>query len=216
MELVIATKNEGKFREIAAALGDLGLTLLPFFQLSRDALPALDDLTNRGLKEDGLTLQENAAKKGLAAARLTGKVSLADDSGLEIDVLGGWPGVQSARFAGEGASDRERNERILALLREVPREERGAVFRCVIAIAEPEGRLHMAEGTCRGLIASSPRGKGGFGYDPIFELPELGFTMAELSLERKNQISHRAEALRKAKSILKDLMEARGETPLGA
>lgn len=206
MELVIATKNEGKFKEIAAALRDLGLRLFPFFRLSQDPLPA----------EDGLTLQENAAKKALYAARLTGKVSLADDSGLEIDALGGWPGIQSARFAGERASDSHRNEQILALLRAVPREERGAVFRCVIAIAEPEGRLHIAEGTCRGLIAFSPRGTAGFGYDPIFELPELGFTMAELSLERKNQISHRAEALRKAKSILKDLMEARGKAPLGA
>lgn len=202
--------------EITAALEDLGLTLYPFFPLSRDLLPALDDPTNRGLKEDGLTLQENAAKKALAAARLIGEVALADDSGLEVDALGGWPGVHSARFAGEGADDRERNERILALLREVPWEERRAVFRCVIAIAEPEGRLHMVEGTCRGFIASSPRGTAGFGYDPIFELPELGFTMAELSLELKNRISHRGQALGQAKLILKDLMKARDEAPLGA
>jgi len=206
VELVIATSNEGKFQEIAAILEDLHLKVYPLFHFSVDPL----------LREDGLTLGENAAVKAKAAAQLTGRVALADDSGLEIDVLGGCPGIHSARFAGEKASDQERNARILKLLQGIPPAKRGATFRCVIAIAEPEGPLYFAEGAWRGVVASCPRGTGGFGYDSLFELPEYGCTVAELSFEVKNQISHRAKALREAKMILRSVMEARGKSLFGA
>ncbi|MBI3990334.1 MAG: RdgB/HAM1 family non-canonical purine NTP pyrophosphatase [candidate division NC10 bacterium] len=206
MDLVIATGNEGKFEEIAGVLADLGLRLLPFWCLSIGSLPT----------EDGQTFEENAARKARAAADLTGKVALADDSGLEIEALGGMPGIHSARFAGEWADDEERNRCILELLKGVPSERRGARFRCVIAIAEPGGRLYLTTGICQGMIAPSPRGDHGFGYDPIFYLPEHGGTMAELGLALKNQISHRAQALAKAKEILKSLINSRGEAPLGA
>ena len=206
MDLVVATSNERKFKEIAEILEDPGLRLLPWWCLSIGSLPT----------EDGQTFEENAAKKARVAAELTGEVVLADDSGLEIEALGGMPGIHSARFAGERADDEERNRCILELLKGVPPERRGARFRCVVAIAEPDGPLHLTAGICEGVIAPSPRGDHGFGYDPIFYLPEHGCTMAELGLAVKNQVSHRARALAKAKGILKSIINARGEAPLGA
>jgi XTP/dITP diphosphohydrolase len=129
-------------------------------------------------------------------------LSLADDSGLEVEALGGEPGPLSARYAGEGASDAERIDYLLARLKGIPREKRTARFRCVIAIAIPDGKVEVCAGECRGLITTAPRGKHGFGYDPIFYLPELEKTMAELPMEVKNRVSHRARAAEKAREAL--------------
>ena len=132
-------------------------------------------------------------------------MALADDSGLEVDVLGGEPGPLSARYAGEGASDSEKVNYLLARLKDVPQEKRSARFRCVIAIATPEGRVEFCSGECPGVITLEPRGEEGFGYDPIFYLPGLDKTMAELSLEVKNSVSHRGEAARKVPLVLTGL-----------
>jgi XTP/dITP diphosphohydrolase len=158
--------------------------------------------------ETGVTLEENAALKAKVYAQASGLLSLADDSGLEVDALCGEPGVFSKRYAGEGASDEERNLHLLGKLAQVPWEKRGARFRCVIALAMPRGRLELCQGECQGIIAFEPRGEGGFGYDPIFYLPELGKTMAELTLEEKNKISHRSMAAQKALQVLEQLSGA--------
>lgn len=197
MEVVIATHNPHKFREIVEILGDLPLKLLPLANF-----PYLPYLT-----ENGYTLEENALKKARAVAGFTGKMALADDSSLEVEALGGGPGVLSARFLGEEVDSHSRNQRILDLLADIPLEGRGANFRCVIAIAEPGGRVHLTEGVCKGAIAFAARGKHGFGYDPIFLLPEYGMTIAELDPAVKNQISHRAKALHLARRVLETSIE---------
>ncbi len=155
--------------------------------------------------EEGDTFLANAVAKARAYADMTGLLALADDSGLEVDALRGAPGVRSARFAGEGASDAERNAYLLRLLEGVPPDRRTARFVCVIAIAEPEGELQTVRGTVEGMIAPAPRGGGGFGYDPLFYLPWLGRTMAELSPAEKNRLSHRARAGAAARSVLAGL-----------
>ncbi len=152
--------------------------------------------------EVGRTFAENAALKAQAYAALSGLLTMADDSGLEVAALGGEPGVQSARYAGEGASDEERIALLLSRLKDVPWEERRARFRCVIAIAEPQGNVRLAEGEVGGFITYEPRGGGGFGYDPVFYVPELGRSMAELAPEEKNRISHRARAASAARRLL--------------
>ncbi len=154
------------------------------------------------VSEVGKSLEENARLKATALSGESQLVALADDSGLEVDALGGEPGPLSARYAGEGASDKERTNYLLARLKGVPWEERSARFRCVIAVATPEGRVEICSGECPGFITLEPRGKEGFGYDPIFYLPELDKTMAELSLESKNRVSHRGQAARKVSSVL--------------
>ena len=136
-------------------------------------------------------------------------MALADDSGLEVDALGGKPGVLSARYAGKNASDADRINHLLSQLEEVPREERQARFRCVIAIAMPDGQIQLFSGECQGIITFEPRGEGGFGYDPIFYLPQLGKTMAELPLEVKNRVSHRGKAAAKARSLLLNLIDSK-------
>jgi XTP/dITP diphosphohydrolase len=146
--------------------------------------------------------------KAKAAAEATGRVALADDSGLEVDALGGQPGILSSRFAGPEATDRDKCMRILELLEGVPDEERTARFKAAVAISTPEGETVLVEGTCEGRIAREPRGENGFGYDPIFYLPELGKTMAELPSQKKNRISHRARALQSAKKVLRKLLRA--------
>jgi len=155
------------------------------------------------IQEDGETFEENALKKAIQIARLTKRLALADDSGLEIDYLNGEPGVRSARFVGENATDEDRNRRALELLKGVPRQERRARFKCAVAIASPDGKAHVVTGVCEGEIALEPRGDKGFGYDPIFIVPVYGKTFAELGTEKKNQISHRAIALKKAKELLR-------------
>jgi len=166
----------------------------------------LTTLSEQGItqevEESGSSLEQNAVHKATAYAGLSGLTTLADDSGLEVDALGGEPGPLSRRYAGENASDKERNDFLLAKLRNIPREERKARFRCVIAIATPEGDVQFCEGERRGLITTSPRGAHGHGYDPIFFLPDLDKTMAELTLEEKNQVSHRARAVLAARALL--------------
>jgi XTP/dITP diphosphohydrolase len=157
--------------------------------------------------ETGETFAENAEIKARAAAQATGNIVLADDSGLEVDALGGRPGVYSNRFAGPEAGDRDKYMRVLELMEGIPSEERSARYRAAVAVATPDGEAVVVEGTCEGRIAREPKGAGGFGYDPIFYLPERDRTMAELSSEEKNAISHRGKALRAAKSVLLSLLD---------
>jgi len=193
MQLLIATHNQGKKREYQTILGELGLELV-----------ALSDLgIDHEVEETGSTYEENALLKAETYARLTGLPTLADDSGLEVDALGGAPGVHSARYAGPGASDRDRYLKLLAALCDVPDPERSARFRCVIAIVWTDGTHSTVDGTCEGMIARKPRGDRGFGYDPIFYLSERGVTMAMLPPEIKNQISHRARAAEAAREIIR-------------
>ena len=191
-ELLLATDNAGKVREYSLLLKGL-----PFILVTPD---------KKGVRvvisESDNTLEENAALKARTYAQASNLLTLADDSGLEVDALAGEPGVLSARYAGEGASDRERIEFLLKKLSAVPWEKRGARFRCVIVIATPEGKIEPCHGECEGIIAYEPKGENGFGYDPIFYLPELGKTMAELPLEQKNKMSHRGKAAQKARQIL--------------
>ncbi|MFB3817208.1 MAG: RdgB/HAM1 family non-canonical purine NTP pyrophosphatase [Candidatus Methylomirabilales bacterium] len=191
--LVIATRNRGKYDEILALLAGLRATLVPLDRAGPVEVPP----------EGGDSFQENARRKARAVAAATGHLSLADDSGLEVDALGGEPGVRSARFGGSGVrDDAERNQLLLRRLHGIPAERRTARFRCAVAIAEPGGRIWEAEGTCEGRIAAAPRGEHGFGYDPVFEIPGLGRTLAELDPEAKNRVSHRAQALARARAIL--------------
>lgn len=183
--LVVATRNKGKLREIAAILSGL-----PFMLLSLDDFPDFPEV-----EEDGATFEENALKKASMAAMVTGLPALADDSGLVVDALGGKPGVYSARYSGESASDEANNTKLLSELATVPYAERTAAFRCTIALCIPDGERYTFSGELRGVILDSPRGTGGFGYDPLFFVSENGATMAELSLEVKNAVSHRGKAL---------------------
>jgi len=166
--------------------------------------PAMQGITTT-VSEVGESLEENARLKATVLAAQSQLLTLADDSGLEVDALGGEPGRLSARYAGEGASDRVRVDYLLSRLKGVPWPERSARFRCVIAVAKPSGVTELCSGECRGFITLEPRGAQGFGYDPIFYLPELDKTMAELSLEVKNQISHRGQAARKVHHLLERL-----------
>jgi len=184
--LVIATFNQHKIAEITAILPGLPFELKCLGELP-GALPA---------EEDGATFEENAAKKALAAAAFSGGWALADDSGLEVDALGGAPGVRSARYAGEGCATAENNARLLGELAGVPPEKRTARFVCVMVLASPAGVSVVARGTLEGVITEAPRGANGFGYDPLFEVQGAGLTLAELSSSEKNLRSHRAAALR--------------------
>jgi XTP/dITP diphosphohydrolase len=190
--LLLATNNKGKIREYKSLL--LGIP----FQIATPAEIGIPP----NVDETGVSFEENAGLKALSMARQSGLLSLADDSGLEVDALGGEPGVHSHRFAGEGASDADRVNFLLAKLKGIPENKRTAQFRCVIAIAEPHGKTDLFSGICRGVIISEPRGNNGFGYDPVFLIPKLGKTMAELTLDEKNLISHRARAAEKAKEFL--------------
>lgn len=200
MKLVLATRNQGKVREMSELLGPQGIEIISLAEF-----PELGDV-----EEDGDTFRENAIKKASAVCEQTGLMALADDSGLEVDALDGAPGVHSARFAGEPKDDAANNRKLLDLLSGVPPEQRTARFRCVIAIAVPDGWAYTADGTCEGVIAEEPRGSGGFGYDPLFYLPEYGKTFAELDLETKNKISHRGRALAGALDILSELKVTEG------
>jgi XTP/dITP diphosphohydrolase len=197
MRLVVATGNLGKFREIAALLDGLAILLVP---LDRDTAASMPP-------ESGDSFQENARIKAVAAAALTGTVALADDSGLEVDALGGQPGVLSARFGGPGRTDADRCRLLLDKLIAVPPEGRSARFRCVVAIAEPSGQVRYAEGACEGRITVAPRGTLGFGYDPLFEVPSLGRTLAEIDSDVKNRLSHRAQAVGRARAILSAMLD---------
>lgn len=191
-KLLLATRNEGKVREYRQLLASLPLRVT---YLDAEGV-------DREIGETGSTFADNAIQKARGYARASGLLTLADDSGLEVDALGGEPGVHSARYAGEEATDEQRYRLLLERLRGVRWEDRTARFRCVIAVAEPGGEIYTAEGVCEGMIALGPEGKGGFGYDPVFYLPERHKTMAQLEPEVKNRISHRARAARKIRPVL--------------
>ncbi len=193
-KLLLATNNEGKAREYRNLLEGVPFELVT---------PAEVGISTE-VAEVGESFEENARLKATTLAAESGLLSLADDSGLEVKALGGEPGMLSARYAGEGASDEDRVSYLLTKLEGVPQERRTARFRCVIAIATPEGDVELCSGECDGVIAFAPSGEGGFGYDPIFYLPEMGKTMAELSPETKNRISHRGRAAEKARELLKE------------
>ncbi len=196
MKLVIATKNKNKISEIKEKFSDFpGLQII--------SLTDFSDLPD--VSEDGVTFEENALKKARAYSAFTELTVLSDDSGLEIDALNREPGVRSARYAGDDTSDDKNMNLALKKLANVPDSKRSARFVCVIAVVQPGGREYTAKGICEGMISREKRGKNGFGYDPIFYMPELGKTMAELSILEKNKISHRALALDKAKKILKEI-----------
>ncbi|HET6596941.1 MAG TPA: RdgB/HAM1 family non-canonical purine NTP pyrophosphatase [Anaerolineales bacterium] len=196
--LLIATNNKGKIKELQDLLKDTGIALLTPAQINLD----LDVI------EDGQTYAENASKKALAFAEASGLLSLGDDSGLEVDALDGAPGLYSARYGstdGQKLSDAGRRTFLIRNLQDKPRPW-SARFHATIALAVPNGETHLSEGFCEGEIVPEERGTGGFGYDPIFLLSELGKTMAELSMEEKNRLSHRARAVMKAKKILAQLL----------
>jgi XTP/dITP diphosphohydrolase len=192
MEVMVATRNKGKLREFRDALKGLNLRIY--------GLSDFPDVPE--IEEDGRSFTENALKKARSYARYFGKLTLADDSGLEVDSLKGQPGVHSARYAGERASSQENNQKLLREMQGIPISKRGARFRCIIAMKSPAGKEVLAEGTCRGRIGFKEKGRKGFGYDPLFILLRGGRAMAELSLEEKNKISHRGKALRKIRKII--------------
>ena len=192
-KVIFATGNEGKMKEIREILGDLDIELLSL----KDAGIHAD------IVEDGKTFEENAQIKAKAICDLTGEIVLADDSGLEIDHLNKEPGIYSARYMGEDTSYHIKNAKLIERLEGVPDEERTARFVCAIAAAFPDGRVETVRGTMEGRIGYEEKGENGFGYDPIFFLPEYGCTSAELSMEEKNKISHRGKALQAIKEELR-------------
>ena len=196
LTIVLATSNAGKVSELRALLSDLPVQFLSVSEVLGEKL---------SIVEDGATFEDNALIKARAVCRATQTLSLADDSGLEVDALGGRPGVRSARFAHERATDAENNAALLRELENVEEGARTARFRCVLALVSPwrDADIHVAEGSCEGSIARAPRGNGGFGYDPLFTVAGLeGRTMAELSEDEKNHISHRARAVQSLRAIL--------------
>jgi XTP/dITP diphosphohydrolase len=195
--LLIATHNPGKIKEYRLLLDDLALEVT--------------SLSEQGIEhqapETGDTFAANAQIKATTFAKRTGLWTWADDSGLEVDALDGRPGVLSARYGGQGLSDRDRYLRLLDELRDVRSEVRTARFRCAVCIAQPQGELFVIEDSVEGLITDQPAGDNGFGYDPVFYLPDQRMTMAQLPAETKNRISHRGKASRRAKQFLSELLE---------
>lgn len=191
-ELVLATRNRHKGQELIALLGDLHIRIRTLTDF-----PGAPEVV-----EDGATCEANAIKKATEIARATGLVAVADDTGLEVDALGGRPGAYAARYAGEGATYEDNCRKLLRELREVPMAQRSARFVTVAAMAFPGGAVHIAQGTLKGFIPETPAGSQGFGYDPVFYVPELGKTLAELTPAEKNRISHRARAFMKLREML--------------
>jgi XTP/dITP diphosphohydrolase len=203
LTVVLATSNEGKLIELRALLANLPIQLCRLNEVLGHSIT---------LPEEGQTLEENAISKAKAACAATGLYALSDDSGLEVEALGGRPGVHSARFAHDRATDAENNAALLRELDELEDTSRRAQFRCVLALASPwePNRVELASGSVDGVIARAPRGSGGFGYDPLFIVPELGGrAMAELSEDEKNRISHRARAVRELRRLLLRLLDKR-------
>ncbi len=195
MDLVLATTNKGKLREIQALLKGLHVKVLSLAEF-----PSCPEVV-----EDGKTFRENALKKARAVAEHTGKLTVADDSGLCVDALDGAPGVYSARFSGRNADDLKNNRKLLRLMKAVPDQERGARFVCVLALVGPEGsgiRERVLRGEVRGRITREMRGPRGFGYDPLFYYTKAGMTFAEMGPDEKNMVRHRARALKKLREVL--------------
>jgi len=201
-KVVAATRNKGKLEEIRRALEPAGIEIAGL-----DQFPDAPEVM-----EDGATFYENAVKKAKEIARHTGMTALADDSGLEVQALGGAPGVFSARYAGENATDDENNHKLLAELAKKTQASRKAGFVAVIALAEPGGRVLTAEGRCEGEITHQPRGDRGFGYDPVFYSPELGKTFGEAEPSDKLAVSHRGRALKKLSQALPAWLEEKTRT----
>lgn len=198
MKLVLATQNKDKVKEIKKFLSGLKIPIL-----------TLDDFKNNSkLKETGKTLEENALQKAQQVFKLTGLPALADDSGLEVQYLNGRPGVKSSRFAGEKATYLDNNLKLLKLLKEVPRSKRKAQFRCVMALKLDAKKVRLLQGKISGYIAKERKGRSGFGYDPVFYVPNLKKTFAQLSLKQKNKISHRARALEKVRKYLQSIIKS--------
>ncbi len=191
MKLLLATRNRDKVREIRSVLADLDVELI----CAAD-VPDLPEV-----EEDADTLEGNAIKKAMTLHKMTGLPTLADDTGLEVEALGGAPGVFSSRYAGPDATYADNVQKLLQAMRDVPESRRQAQFRTVIAFAH-DGQVETVEGVCRGVITTEPRGSNNFGYDPVFYVPDLGKTMAEMTLEEKNRISHRGRALQEIKKRL--------------
>ncbi len=193
MKIILATQNQGKVRELRELLVDEDIEVLSLLDI-----PDWEDV-----EENGVTFAENAALKAREAVRRTGLIALADDSGLEVDALDGAPGVYSARYAGEPKDDERNIDKLLHLLEMVPENKRTARFRCALVMATPFGEEYLTEGAVEGHILTQRRGSDGFGYDPVFYLPEFAETMAELTLTEKNTLSHRAQAFRKVIPMLR-------------
>jgi XTP/dITP diphosphohydrolase len=200
MKLLLATRNRHKIGEMREILKDMEEIEL----LTAEQFPQLSEV-----EEKGSTLRENAIQKACHTVQCTGHLCLAEDTGLEVDALGGKPGVRSSRFAGDGATYDQNIDKLLSLMQQIPWEDRRARFRSVVAIVEPGGSPYLLEGVCEGRITPERRGKGGFGYDPIFEVDGYGKTFAELEQDLKNRISHRALALAGAKDYLKKMVEGK-------
>lgn len=203
MKIVLATNNKDKIREILAYFRDLDLDIIPL-----TPSPLGGEGGVRGefkLKEEGTTLRDNALQKARTVAKATGQWALADDTGLFVEALEGRPGVFSSRYAGEGATYEQNVSKLLEEMRDVSDEKRDAYFSCVMALVYPDGREVTVEGRLEGTIAREPCGDHGFGYDPIFFLPDRACTLAEIPLEEKNKISHRGRALWKMRGVVEIL-----------
>lgn len=205
MELILATRNPDKLREIQLGLAGLPLTLRG----------AADVAGAHEVEEDGASYLENASKKALALARLTGQWALGDDTGLEVESLGGQPGLYSARYAGVGVSYAENRRLVLERLAGRPKAERAARFVCVMVVARPDGGIYSAEGVADGYITEQETGAQGFGYDAVFWVPSVGKTFAELTLEQKQAISHRGHALRQIRAYLERVLKAKRASVAG-
>ena len=196
MKLLLATGNAHKAREMREILKDFPVELTTLAEMPE--IPAV--------VEDGRTLEENAVKKAIAPALASGLWTLSDDTGLEVEALGGRPGVYSARYAGPGCDFQANCRKLLEEMREVPRPRRNAVFRTIVALSSPEGMVQYREGRLEGRIAEAPAGTNGFGYDPVFYIPEEGRTLAELSEAEKNRLSHRSQGLQAILPVLKEVV----------
>jgi len=197
-KLILATRNKGKLKEIRVLLSDIDIDII-----------SLNEVENAPhVVEDGKTFMENAFKKAKVIAEATGIMALADDSGLEVDALDGAPGVHSARYSGKNASDASNNEKLLADLEGISPGKRNAHFSCVVVVYHPSGRWISTETECEGEIAMNPVGDRGFGYDPVFYIPSINRTMAQLSPKEKNSLSHRGKALAELKSKLPGFLDS--------
>ncbi len=197
-EVIIATKNPGKAREFEHIFSKRGITVRTLLDF-----PEIPDV-----EETGSTFEENAILKAETVSLLLGKMVIGDDSGLIVDVLDGRPGIYSARYAGEPKNDRNNTEKVLSELKGVPDDQRTARFYCALAVAAPNQKTSTVSGTCEGRILEEPRGTNGFGYDPVFYVPDKGGAMAELSADEKSKISHRANALKKLDEMLDSILES--------